>query len=1024
MLRLLLNSGLYSVALWAALCTFVVVLASWLRCRTAPEGHGLLVPGLFSSSVFLVFLALGAFFNLGYGLYRAYVAPRDILQDIVSAQECLAGRSLYPDHMNELFQMALEREGDRPSPFWWSDSFRAREEEARQENLREHWVQAHPPFSTLVFVPLVAALGVLGAQSAFTLLSLMCLLGSLFLVVRGLGLHLQWRHLGCLILFALGVEPVVTVFRGGQTGLALGFLLIVGWYQLRRGWPVLAGICVALASGLKMFPGLLFLYLLIRHRRAFASALVTLAALLLFTGLVTGWDTFAEYASTAREVTEEYQVYPSNLSLLGLVSRLLGPEALGKARVVFFILGGLIGTGLVWLLSRRPRPAESDPESLDLEYSLFISLMPLLSPISWDHYLSVLILPLVVLGRRALTPSASWGAALGFLGMVVVLSIPDTSFTWPFSDLEGNARFVVSLVVLPLRTYALLALCSWLAVLVYRRQEKKTTDESGRAWPGKVLLVLGILALPGLLHVLAYSSSEPWFNGDETRHLMTGVFVRDAFLDMPVSDPRAYAIRYYLQYPALGLLVWPPFFYLVEGAFMLAVGTSLLAGQVLVGLFGVMACLYLFRLAERTHGPAIAALASLLLLLSPLVFFFTTRVMLEVPALALGLMATYHCYRYLEEERRRDLLLCCLATALTALTRFDGLYLAPLFLIWLAGARRLRLLLRPSVLAGMAGAVLLVAPFYLLTVLEMGGAHLKAAGEGTSSEVSSGFLAPGNFVFYPLSLPQQVGWFILPLLLVGLAVAFLPKRRTASWPYLALLLAVYLTFTPLAELEERHAIYWIPALTVFAADGCRLLASLAFRRQALAFGLLTALVVSGTAVQALQDTGHYVRGYEEAARYTVVENRDTPVCLFDGYLGGNFIYQVRRHDPARRLWVLRGDKLFYGMLSDPHGGYAEWATNQDEVLALLFKYDPEVIVVEMEQIYFDLPGSRLLRQTLAAHPERFRLERTIPLDSNLALYRGKHLLVYRNLLRNPHRVETIEVKMLGLGRSLKSPASP
>jgi len=165
-----------------------------------------------------------------------------------------------------------------------------------------------------------------------------------------------------------------------------------------------------------------------------------------------------------------------------------------------------------------------------------------------------------------------------------------------------------------------------------------------------------------------------------------------------------------------------------------------------------------------------------------------------------------------------------------------------------------------------------------------------------------------------------------------------------------------------------------------------------------------------------------VRGCEEAARYVVENNEQTPICLFDGFLNGDFIYQLRRHDPARRLWVLRGDKLFYGVLSDPHGGYAEWAKTQEEVLDLIFKYDPELIVVEDPQIYFDLPGARLLRQVLQDHPERFRREKTFSLSSNHVTFRGKRLLVYRNLLRNPKRAEVLEIKMLGLGRSLQ--ASP
>ena len=84
-----------------------------------------------------------------------------------------------------------------------------------------------------------------------------------------------------------------------------------------------------------------------------------------------------------------------------------------------------------------------------------------------------------------------------------------------------------------------------------------------------------IFAVLGVAHVFCSPVGEPYKNNDETRQVMTGVFVRDAIRDLPASaaDPRGYAVRYYAQYPALGLLVWPPFFHLVEGLAMGAFAT-------------------------------------------------------------------------------------------------------------------------------------------------------------------------------------------------------------------------------------------------------------------------------------------------------------------------------------------------------------------------------------------------------------------------------------------------------------------
>ena len=48
-------------------------------------------------------------------MYRGYLVPRDILQDIIAADEYLAGRSMHPDDMTRKMNDALIREGPRLS---------------------------------------------------------------------------------------------------------------------------------------------------------------------------------------------------------------------------------------------------------------------------------------------------------------------------------------------------------------------------------------------------------------------------------------------------------------------------------------------------------------------------------------------------------------------------------------------------------------------------------------------------------------------------------------------------------------------------------------------------------------------------------------------------------------------------------------------------------------------------------------------------------------------------------------------
>lgn len=530
-------------------------------------------------------------------------------------------------------------------------------------------------------------------------------------------------------------------------------------------------------------------------------------------------------------------------------------------------------------------------------------------------------------------------------------------------------------------------------------------------------VLLGLLVVLGLTYGLGYAASEPFYNNDETRHVMTGVYFRDLLYDAPFDRLRDYTVSYYLQYPALGLLVWPPFFYVVEGLFMCVFGTSLAAAKALVALYAAASCAYLFLLVSRTHDARRAAVAVLFFGLSPLVFHLSHYVMLEVPTLAAGLAAIYHFTRFLDLGRRRDLWLAGLASALAALTRFDAVYLLAFFVVLLAARGRCGIVRRKDVWAAAAAAALLVLPFYALTTLGIGWFHLRNVAEPNTLNYPA-FFSLERLFYYPSHLPEQLGLFALLPAAVGLFCACAAARRERAWPYLALVVATYVTFTPMAEVESRHAVYWVPAFALFAAEGVAAFAR-RFRTPKL-YLPLSALLLAGVAWQALAAPRPFVRGYEEAARHVVSNPGTSPFCLFLGRLNGDFIYQVRRHDRERRLWVLRADKLLYSVLVNPGFGYKQFAEGDEDILATIFKYDPEFIVLEEAPPATQLPVETRLRAVVNGHPERFRLERDIAVETNDLAFAGTRLKVFKNLLRNDDPERRLSVEVLMLRRSVEA----
>ena len=530
-------------------------------------------------------------------------------------------------------------------------------------------------------------------------------------------------------------------------------------------------------------------------------------------------------------------------------------------------------------------------------------------------------------------------------------------------------------------------------------------------------LHLGMLVLAlGAVHAATWQPSEPFFNNDETRHAMTGVFFRDALCDFPDSarHPREYAEGYYVRYPALGLVVWPPLFYMIEGLTFSIFGPSFAVGRALVAGFALLMFVYAYRFGRLTEGHAGGLFVAGFTGLSPVIFTLSQRVMLEVPALALGLAAVVHFEKHLRDRRSRDALLACLFAACCALTRFDGVFLLPYFALRIASTRNWNLLKSRAVIWPVCAALLLTIPYYLVTYLEYGAGLSAGASDGFTAE-PRGPLQLKNWLFYPRAIPELIGPFATALVLAG-AILTLASPRSLG-PALALLAAVYFTFSPLAELDARHGIYWVPALGVAAWRGVDFL-----RRFSRCWALVyVALIAAGMVRDARSQAFRYVRGYDDAGAYVVERNANGRPIFVDGELTGSFIFHVRLHDPDRRQTVLRGDKLIYSMLSDPSANYEQHAATQAEVIALLHEYDPEWIVVEDPPATFhDVPGAALLRATLKNHKELYEFVTAIPIRSNYDHFDGCALAIYRKIDRNPNPASAAAIRVPGLGRSLRA----
>ena len=255
----------------------------------------------------------------------------------------------------------------------------------------------------------------------------------------------------------------------------LGGLLTLAWFLLRRGRPAGAGVAVGVAVSLKLVPGIVLIVLALRHRRAFGAALLTLAAIGLGVLGLTSVQDHLDYANTSRGVVETYAAYSGNLSLLGSLAR--GARDLGlpfAAARALWLAGGIASAlALVWVTRKPAAPGRRT--DVDLEFALAMTLMPLLSPVAWDHYLAFLILPLAVVASRA---AESGRRPLGLMALLVLFAVPDAAFHHALAECDAAGLHGLAVwVPLNLRLAGLGGLAVWAGRMLGRREDRPRHSE-------------------------------------------------------------------------------------------------------------------------------------------------------------------------------------------------------------------------------------------------------------------------------------------------------------------------------------------------------------------------------------------------------------------------------------------------------------------------------------------------------------------------------------------------------------------
>ena len=245
----------------------------------------------------------------------------------------------------------------------------------------------YPPTFVLLVLPL-ALLTPNAAVWVVTLAMVACFVAAVaILPVSG---TIRWVTL---LLGALS-WPLVDAIKLGQVGPLLLLAFAVGWRWIDRPWPL--GVATALGTAIKLQPVVLFGWaLLTGRRRAVVIGLVAFAVIALASTILVGPSAWADETGLLVRLSQ-----PVTAAHIVTAGRLAFEAGMGEtvSWLLQLIDWAAIAAVVLYVLGRGSHEAS---------YLAVVTASQAISPILWDHYALMLLLPVAWLLQRRL-----WWAAL------------------------------------------------------------------------------------------------------------------------------------------------------------------------------------------------------------------------------------------------------------------------------------------------------------------------------------------------------------------------------------------------------------------------------------------------------------------------------------------------------------------------------------------------------------------------------------------------------------------------------------
>lgn len=368
----------------------------------------------------------------------------------------------------------------------------------------------NPPFFTLISFPM-AYLSYPDALLLWTFLSILAGYLSILLIQQKLEPRSIHSLQTCLLLL-IGFSsffPSFAALQFGQVSLLLLPLLVLAWRAAHDKNAIKAAVFLGLATSLKPFIGLFFLYFLIRKEwRALSMFTLTILICGLIAAAFFGIDTYYSYYEVCKQIA--WAASSWNVSIYGFLLRLIGGSEANTPWVpipglfifAYPFLSILLMGALIWFLC--PLPGTDLRKKTDLDFSITLVAMLLLSPLGWLYYFPFLSIPFLILwnfSKKGIYPIV---LPLLLASFLLLSNIPIPLV--PSNEIKTNNALPVFLGAS--LYFSVLVGLMGLFFLLRRSLSKKLSLDFERIPSSLLLLVCIVTFLPSLLGIA--KSTNHW----------------------------------------------------------------------------------------------------------------------------------------------------------------------------------------------------------------------------------------------------------------------------------------------------------------------------------------------------------------------------------------------------------------------------------------------------------------------------------------------------------------------------------